>query len=328
MNRIPSHVGFVITTITLGHNNVRVTFHLDGITQNVITVLEGSLVQLDNTVQRTDDYGSNITLLHPSPMHYQVEISIGVTLTVMVSERTLSGELRMSPEACCLGGTTWGGLAGLCQCNQRILRSPIHFDETDSDATIIYKTLIWEITDPVDVPWNNDSVEYVLPGGYAGFSLQLNNSLVYSDSVVAVVSNTITISLNVKFCGPRCGGVILAYAGTTTFMVSVQSHVTIHVDDILYSTDLQPAFGNWTQFSLLYDRPSLTLQVYLHDLSGYAAWRSIQLDVDILEPLGSLALGNWLPGPSGSSYRSLGVFQGDIDEFTLWDRYSIIVSTL
>ncbi|XP_063955651.1 uncharacterized protein LOC135154217 [Lytechinus pictus] len=316
VNLIPSPQGFVILLITFSHNDVRIRFHLDRRTQEVNTVVGGFLTQIDDVITRTDSHGNTITINHPSPDHYEVECATGLTLMVMVSDGTLGAEIKLSRGACCLGGPSWGGLAGFCHCSHRIIKPTHFFNETDSNSDITKKTLEWMTTD--DVSSGNDSFEYVLPGGFAGFSIKLNNSLVYVDSVAAFVSNAITISINVKFCGPACGGVIFAYAGASTFLVSVETFVTLHVDDILYSTDLQPAIGNWTQVSLLYDRSNLVLQVYLHDFSGYAAWRSIHLDTDVFEPLGSLALGNWFPG---SSYPNLGIFHGDIDEFTVWDRF-------
>ena len=68
----------------------------------------------------------------------------------------------------------------------------------DSDVEIALKIFNASITDPDDLLTLNDSVDYIFPGGYAGFSLVLNNTLIYVDYTFIFLRQTITISFHMR----------------------------------------------------------------------------------------------------------------------------------
>ncbi|XP_071506024.1 uncharacterized protein [Diadema antillarum] len=308
-----------ISTVSFQQNEKEVTFYHDMRTQEVKVVLDGHEVHFDETLQEVDDFGYTLDITQESPGHYVVASSSGLGLTTELSEGSLGTTLTVAEEACCLGGT-WTGLAGPCTCQGAVLNSTYEITPSDSDADIAEKIKNFTVTLPEAFITNNDSVEYVVPGGYAGFSILLNNSLAYSNQVV-FVNAKITISLQVRFCGLSCGGVILSYASTSTLVLSVRNSITVYVNDLAYPTDLVIAAATWTQLSLVYDRAAGILQVFLHDSSGHAARRRLELvDSDIMESHGTLAIGHWLPGGNGAPYSTLGHFVGEVDELTLWSR--------
>ena len=313
-----------ILAVSIQHNDRKVTIYLDSVAGAVRVVVDGKETPAFEKIEKTDELGSIISIYQESPQKYVVSASTGVSLVITDGNGTLGAELRLTHEACCLG-EAWSGLGGSCTCyqNQSSIPNPQEVQRNDSDVEIASKIFNASITDPDDLLTLNDSVDYIFPGGYAGFSLVLNNTLIYVDYTFIFLRQTITISFHMRFCGPACGGVIFSYSSTTVFLLSVSTYVSVHVDDRTYLTDLSPTASTWTQISMVYDRSSGILKVFLHDSVGIAAWRSIQIDADIFGPTGSCGLGSWLPGSSGS-YKDLGSFQGEVDELTIWDRYNLV----
>ena len=139
----------------------------------------------------------------------------------------------------------------------------------------------------------------------------------------------ITISFLVKPF--TYGGIILCYSKTTTFAVSNDAIMKIHVNGISYSTPLTNILKTWNQVVISYQHSTSELHLYHFGPSNNLTYFRIRTTItDFFTSDGVLTLGEWQSSPDNHTYVFNSSFFGQIDELVVWNKilpHSIILQS-
>ncbi|XP_072025320.1 uncharacterized protein [Amphiura filiformis] len=302
---------------TIQHDGAyKTVFHIDGQASN-----------LDNTLQLTSNIGDDdkniLTLQKSSSRVYEItDQNLGLYLHVTTMSSHLIVDAEISGNTCDLYAMP--GLCGPCTRSPRSGRSGrsgglVVLDPDDSAEEIAQKVEQARVCESL---FYTDTEGTCAPAVfYAGTAVVLHNSAAVVESPEGFTGPYTTIELLVKTCGTQCGGTILSYSSTKTFYISnAFDTISLHFDNINITTDISLEVDVWSQISLVWDRESTTLDLYVFDSDGSPQRRSFILPDDIFPDGGTLALGRWQPSADGSGFiPPPDNFRGEIDELRIWD---------
>ncbi len=304
--------------ITIEHSGAYKTmFHVN----NEIRSLDNPLQLRSNT---RDNEENVLTVRKSSSRVYELSDEVlGLYMHVTIMSNHLIVDVGISQSTC--ESYTSPGLCGPCSQTsindiyRRSTSDVIILDPNDTAEDIAKK--VEQGRECVDNLFEIDGpCEAVTT--YAGTALALRNSAAVVESPAGFSNDYTTLELLVKSCNTsECGGTILSYSSSKSFFVSTASGtISLHYDNTNLTTGIRLEDNAWTHLSLVWDRESSHLDLYVFNSTGYPQRRSYVLPGDIFPAGGTLALGKWQPSGDGSGFVPQDVFTGEIDELRIWDR--------
>ena len=308
--------------LTIQHENIYET----------ILQLNGEASSTDTPLQLLGEDGNTLTVQKTSKRIYEItDESLDLYLHITIMTNHLIVDLEISGNTC--GMNAFLGLCGPCTSGHRKKRYShmqnilpnggiVVLDPSDSAQEILQKIEAGRLCQNL---FYVDTEGHCAAASYAGSSLMLRNSAAVVETIQLFTEHYTTVELLVKTCGAPCGGTIFSYSNTKTFFVSSAFGViTLHFGDTNITTDITLEVDAWNQISVVWDRESFNLDLYVFNSTGYPQRWSGTLPGDIFPTGGSLAFGRWQPSADGSGFLPPDNFVGELDELRIWKRYLCI----
>ncbi|XP_070533132.1 uncharacterized protein [Ptychodera flava] len=157
----------------------------------------------------------------------------------------------------------------------------------------------------------------------AGSCLRFRHTSISPTPHTYYLTSTIdmTIEMRVRCTNSlRHCGAVFSYTNRQTFALLIENVLIISYDGASYHTTLTVEVEKWNKIVLVYDDQAAKLNVYCFTVIGMIKRQEISIKLSIHDAPGSFAIGQWQAQPDGLSQIPIPDFDGDIDEFRVWNR--------
>ena len=300
-------------SVRVGRDNVGVTSKLDG---NISVSINGQEIDQNSKVQLSS---SGAKYERKSSHVYEVSSGGGFHMVIYRKNSALDLEFSV-PRNTCAGAI---GILGSCS-KQSNGSGEIFGGYNVSSFTrsdLLNYTMKWQVklNESLIQPALNASR---LPSFItaAGSCLYISGNGIVTPELVGIFSaSDVSLQIMFKVSDSDSAGSLVSFGRNRTVSIVVNGTIFIHAGKTTIDTGLIVDSGKWIQLSLVYQRKTKVLQIYLCRSTVFIQRKVLVVDGEWFEDGSILGIGLWVASLRNPVSLQLSKFVGWVDDLRIWN---------
>ena len=298
--------------VRVGSDNVGITTKLDGdisVSINGREIDKNSQIKLNRTGYRYERKSSNAYV-----------VSGGDGFVMIVYRKSSSLELELSvPINMCTGAV---GLLGSCsKSSNKSIGTFAGYNLTSfTNKDLLNYTMKWQVavdSSLIQPALNASKLPSFITS--AGSCLYITGNGIITPQLNGIFTgNDITLQIMFKVSNSVGAGSLLSFGRNRTIAIVINGTVILHAGNTIIDTGLVVDSGKWVQLSLVYQRKTKVLQVYVCRSSVLIQRKVFIVDGEWFENGSFLGIGLWVVSLNTSVSLDLSKFVGWVDDVRIW----------